>query len=240
MRGRKLHFDGMAQNDGITGISMVTLFPIFLCLFVTIQVISCTPTNLRVEYLAEDLAIGIDVHAPRFTWEHVAMPGERVAPADVQSSYNINVENALTGVTVWSSGMVPGTALAAVYDKTAATSLTSDTVYTWSVSTTDGTGKVSRATSLFHTGFFGGSNLARQGEGEGQGQQEWTASWIVGYEGNGMLRKAFSVKPNLVRATAFTSVAGYHEFYLNGKKVGNRVLDVVRSDCTSIRNLNFA
>lgn len=168
------------------------------------------PTNLRTEYLAEPM--GVDRQDPRFSWELPASsPPTRAAARDFQAVFRITVALAGGGPLLWDSGNVSSSATQAHYQ---GKNFSSDTLYAWNLTITAGNGATSGASASFHTGLFAAN--------------DWTASWIT--SSNGMMRKPFVVAGPLVRAVAFATAEGYHELYLNGGKVSDRVLDVIRSD----------
>lgn len=61
---------------------------------------------------------------------------------------------------------------------------------------------------------------------------EWQARWIgaPAAEPAPLFRKQFPVKPHLHRARALICGLGYYELYLNGKRVGEQVLDPAQTD----------
>lgn len=61
-------------------------------------------------------------------------------------------------------------------------------------------------------------------------QDDWSAQWIGSptaamVEPAPLLRKAFALERSITRVTAYISGLGYYELSLNGRKVGDRVLD---------------
>lgn len=62
---------------------------------------------------------------------------------------------------------------------------------------------------------------------------DWQAQWITTPDStvsSPMFRNEFSVENEIETATAFVTGAGYYEFYLNGEKVGDHVLDPGMTD----------
>ncbi len=51
---------------------------------------------------------------------------------------------------------------------------------------------------------------------------DWKGQWIGG---DGLLRKEFSLPGKVVRARAYVTALGYYELHINGKKIGDKVLD---------------
>ena len=117
--------------------------------------------NLQVEY--STTPIGIDVNAPRFSWQMTAPAGAR---NDAQTSYQLEVKD-LKGNVVWNSKKITGgIALGIVY---AGTPLTTATRYTWLVTVWDNKGNTAKATSWFETGLMNPGITAWDG-----------AAWIGG------------------------------------------------------------
>lgn len=50
---------------------------------------------------------------------------------------------------------------------------------------------------------------------------DWKGEWI----GGGLLRKQFDLPATIVRARAYVAALGYYDLYINGRKIGHRVLD---------------
>jgi len=58
----------------------------------------------------------------------------------------------------------------------------------------------------------------------------WTAKWITDgfdrdYKPSPLLRKTFNTSQRPVKASLYVSAGGYYKFFVNGKRVGNAVLD---------------
>ncbi|MFB3921067.1 MAG: family 78 glycoside hydrolase catalytic domain [Terriglobia bacterium] len=164
------------------------------------------PANLRVEYLSDPL--GIDVKQPRFFW--VLDHTER---GQKQSAYQILVATrtellAQDKGDQWDTGKVASDqSTQVVY---AGKSLESGRTYFWKVRAWDAQG---RASDYSRTAQFEMGLLV---------PEEWKAHWIAG--GN-QLRKEFSLPSKVVRARAYVTALGYYELRLNGRKVGENVLD---------------
>jgi alpha-L-rhamnosidase len=104
------------------------------------------PTHLRVEYSATPL--GIDVEAPRFSWQMRAPEGRR---GYSQSAYQIVVADP-DGVPVWDTGKVASdVSLAIPYGGPA---LQPATRYAWSVTVWDQDGATAFGASWFETGLM--------------------------------------------------------------------------------------
>jgi alpha-L-rhamnosidase len=161
------------------------------------------PVNLKVEYLSEPA--GIDVVRPRFYWT----PGHAARGAQ-QTAWQIVVSrNAeVAAGEVWDSGKVAAPQFVHIVYEGAP--LESGQTYYWKVRYWDHDGKASTY-----------SRPARFGVGLLQ-PELWKGRWIAG--GN-MLRKEFRIEGKPAHAKAFIAAVGYYELYINGRKVGDHVLD---------------
>jgi len=170
-------------------------------------------TDLRCEYLTDPL--GIDVRRPRFSWKLVDSNRTR---GQKQTAYRIVVRSASSDgskrIDVWDSGKVnsPGS----VNNAYAGPSLMSDQDCCWKVRIWDKDGNVT-----------GWSPEARFSMGL-LDPADWKGDWIRYKEADNIkhiwYRKNVSLKD--VPTTAFVHLAsiGYHELYVNGERIGTRVL----------------
>lgn len=190
---------------------------IYSVFFLAIIFVSCNNHNksqvvdLTVEYLTNP--VGVDVEQPRFSWKIISE--ERGVK---QTAWQVIVSESLDEVKkekgpVWDSGKTSG-------DKTAnvefAGKLKSNTTYFWRVRTwLDEESAVWSAPARFHTGVLD--------------EKEWKAKWITTQEeivdASPLLRKQFQLEKEVEQAYAYVTAAGFYEFYLNGEKVGDHVLD---------------
>jgi alpha-L-rhamnosidase len=167
---------------------------------------------LRTEHLAEPL--GVDTPAPRFSWKL-----QSAQRAQMQTAYRVIVAStqklaAAGHGDVWDSEKVAS-------DRTveidyAGKPLQSATRYYWRVKTWDKKAKESSWNDVtwFETGLYNASN--------------WTAKWIganVPADPLPMLRKTFTVNKPVASARLYICGLGYYEARLNGKKIGNRLLE---------------
>ncbi len=169
-------------------------------------------TDLRCEYLENPL--GIDIAQPRFSWH---LSGDR--RGIYQSAYRILVadkkEDLRNGTgNIWDSKKVSSDKLINIACEGAP--LVSDKTYYWSVSVWDQDGEQSQWSepAIFHTGLFK--------------PEEWKAKWINSADTSlesPLFRKEFKIDKQIETAYAYVSGLGYFEFYLNGEKVGDHVLD---------------
>lgn len=188
------------------------------------------PIELTCEQL--DNPTAVDIPQPRFSWKLAATDPSGFAQK--QKAYRIlvsstkNLLNSNTG-DIWDSGW-------RLSDETLlipfrGTTLGSDRDYYWKVQVKDDRGIIatSKATAQFSTGLFD--------------QQEWKAKWIGTdevydpYKGSNKMpdpwfRKSFELDAAPERAVLFVASVGYHEVYVNGKKIGNYILAPAVTDHT--------
>jgi len=161
------------------------------------------PQNLRCEYLENPM--GLDVKNPRFSWVlHHTERGQK------QSAYRIMVSTdpSFEQDVVWDSDKVDSEkSIHIIYE---GNPLESSQTYFWKVRFWDQDDRPSpfSQTARFDTGLFD--------------PQDWEGEWITG---ENLFRKEFSVGKKIKRARAFISGLGYYELRINGKKVGDHVLD---------------
>jgi len=185
------------------------LVPIFAILILSLPLqadngtAALAPTGLRVEYLTDP--VGIDVSQPRFSW--ILNHAER---GQAQTAYQVVVSTSPSAATgdQWDSGPVASPqSIHVVY---AGKALESGKTYYWKVRYWDKQGRPSAY-----------SNVARFEMGLLK-PSDWTGPWIGG--GN-TLRKEFTLAAKPIRARAYLAGVGYAELHVNGRKIGDRVLD---------------
>jgi alpha-L-rhamnosidase len=180
------------------------------------------PVKTTCEYLEDPL--GIETQQPRFGW--ILQSQER---NQKQHAYEIIVsfkpEDIWQGRgTVWSSGKILSSEnIHVVYN---GQPLQSFTRYYWSVRVYDQDGLPSHWSriSSFETAMLNSS--------------DWEAAWISDgskpferdedfYQDDAMplFKKSFKTSRKIERARLYISGIGYYEAYLNGKKIGDHVLD---------------
>jgi alpha-L-rhamnosidase len=198
------------------------------------------PFNLRCEYLVNPICI--DVKKPRFSWllEHK----ER---NQSQSAYRIIVSSSKEAIqdekgNIWDSGKHnSGDNYNIVYN---GTELQSDGTYFWRVKWWDKDDDESEYSDIhiFGTALFQGS--------------DWKAQWIskkefidkksrkkLQYKSGGRnlagrikelhalyLRKEFSLSKNVESAKVYACGVGYYQLQINGKRIGDRILDPAQTD----------
>lgn len=189
------------------------------------------PVQLRCEYVRNPL--GIDRPKPRLSWVL-----EHSAPNQYQRAYQIIVadDKALIAKeegNIWDSGKVEcSRSTGIVY---AGKELESCRRYYWRVRWWDKDDQVSpySCINVFETGFLK--------------DEEWTASWIANGDDasadamtvdnseynlrpGSLFRKEFSLDKEIAYARAYISGLGYYELRINGRKIGDRVLDPGQTD----------
>ncbi|UCD51539.1 MAG: family 78 glycoside hydrolase catalytic domain [Phycisphaerales bacterium] len=190
------------------------------------QVCSVTLNDLRCEYLHNPL--GIDVAQPRLSWKLIAIDNK--ARGQRQSAYQVLVASSRALLDsdkgdLWDSGTVASDqSVHVVYE---GKSLTSGMACFWKVRVKDEAGVVSAwsASARWTMGLLD--------------KGDWHAKWIgtdkifEGKEGwpppdnevpDPWLRKSFTPTAKPERATIYIASVGYHELYVNGKKVDDTVL----------------
>ena len=178
--------------------------------------------NLRTEYL--DKPLGLDVLAPRFSWE-VAVADGTVARGVVQNSYRIIViaEGKADSDPVWDSGVVLGDPIRVPYNGSA---LVPGSVYSWSVSielaTADKNTEPVHVQSSTTTSSIG---LLTPSDWSGQfvGMSESNKS--SNFAADPWFRKTFTLDADQVAAVSsggasallYVASLGFHEASVNGK-----------------------
>ncbi|UCE41879.1 MAG: family 78 glycoside hydrolase catalytic domain, partial [Candidatus Aminicenantes bacterium] len=162
-----------------------------------------SPYNLRCEYLENP--IGMDTKKPRFSW--MLKHSER---GQTQTAFQLIVSSdpLAEDADIWDSNkIVSDRSLLVAYD---GKSLESDRTYFWKVRYWDDQDVPSPYSQVaqFDTGLFN--------------PEDWEGEWIGG---KNQLRKEFFVNGQVKRGRVYVCGLGYYELRLNGKKVGNNVLD---------------
>lgn len=183
-----------------------------LCGMAQLFAASVAPVDLRCEYLTNPL--GIDVGQPRLSWRldatHPAKHGQR------QTAYQILVASTAqllekNNADVWDSGKVP--ADESVNIPYRGNLLLSGKSYYWKVRVADEAG---RWTAWSQPAGWSMGLLDKT---------DWKARWIgVGGGPDPWLRKSFDLDQAPEHAVIYVASIGYHELYVNGRKVGNDVL----------------
>mgnify|MGYP000306642653 CR=1 FL=1 len=201
------------------------LFPFylsFLLSFGTLLLSSCSKSELNLEDLRVDYQespLGIDSSQPHFSWK-IKSKKRGV----YQDSWRIIVGESLQEVSrqngsVWDSGQINSGKTVNIAYRGAP--LESNRTYFWRVGiSTDDQHLIWSEPARFHTGILDSS--------------EWKARWITSGEeivsSSPIFRKEFSNDREVEKAYVFVSACGFYEFFLNGVKVGDHVLDPAVTD----------
>jgi alpha-L-rhamnosidase len=199
---------------------MLSFTRISLGLALAVSLFSYTAqAKLSVSRLSCELAqnpVGIDAPRPRLSW--ILESRER---AQTQTAYQIlaaTSENALKPgkADLWDSGKVSSDETVQI--PYAGRTLRSAERCFWKVRLWDQDGKAS-----------GWSDPGRWEMGL-LSEKDWEAKWIgrttnTNSQPAPLLRQAFAVKKDVRSARAYVCGLGYYELHLNGKKVGDRLLD---------------
>ncbi|PWT72556.1 MAG: alpha-L-rhamnosidase [Bacteroidetes bacterium] len=198
--------------------------PLFFCLFLVISSRgqNCLhPANLLCEYLENPICI--DVKTPRFSW---TLESQR--KNEFQSAYELIVSNNLEQVhegkgNFWSTGKTPSSK--SIQVKYAGKSLQPFTKYYWRVKVYD----LKNQECWSEINWFETAALD---------PQDWVSSWISDgsfnpardedyYKDDRMplFKKNFRIGKKVSSAKLYVSGLGYYEGFLNGKKIGQSVLD---------------
>jgi alpha-L-rhamnosidase len=167
--------------------------------------------ELKTEHVSQPL--GIDTPHPRFRW--LLDSAER---GQLQSGYQILVGSSLQKLKVdtgdiWDSGkVISDNSVEVLYG---GPELSSGERAHWKVRVWDQNGRQSEysAPAWFEMGLLHPS--------------DWQAKWIAAKKGisSPLFRREFSVNAPVRRARAYVSGLGCYELFINGRRIGDRVLD---------------
>lgn len=169
------------------------------------------PTQLQTEHLSDP--IGIEAQHPRFRWLL-----ESTERAELQTAYQILVSGSEESLRAdvgdkWDSGKVVSDDSVEVFY--GGRPLTSGGRAYWKVRVWDQNGRPSiySAPSFFEMGLLHPS--------------DWKGNWIAATKGisSPLFRREFSVDAPVRRARVYVSGLGFYELSINGKRIGDRVLD---------------
>ena len=179
-------------------------------------------TGLRCEYRVDPL--GIDEARPRLGW--VLESSQR---GQAQTAYQVLVAGSEAALAtdrgdLWDSGKVQGSdSVHVVYG---GKPLASRTIYHWKVRAWDAAGRVSpwSAPARWETALLDASDWAASWVNDGKGQP---ASEPAFYRDDPapLFRREFTLDAPVRRARLYVTGLGYYEAFVNGTRVGDRVLD---------------
>ncbi|MEJ2902134.1 family 78 glycoside hydrolase catalytic domain [Pedobacter panaciterrae] len=202
---------------------------LFLCLSgtafaakITDVTSSVVPGNTRCEYLINPK--GLDELQPRLSWTLTAT--DTAAFGQKQTAYRILVASTEGGLKlnkgdIWDSGWVSSSQMQQITYK--GRPFVSDKNYFWKVSVKDEKGKISpwSKAAQWTTGLLKPTDWKAKWIGTDQifdpAQQDCNIS-------DPWLRKTFTLKTKPGKANIFVASVGFHEIYVNGKKIGNDVM----------------
>ncbi len=175
-------------------------------------------SNLRCNNAVNPL--GIDADSPQFSWEFTSIDRNFR-----QSAYQIWVADSPEQLekfegNIWNSGKINSSQSSGVLFK--GTPLQSRKKYYWRVKvwTADNKELLSPEIGTFEMALLQ--------------ETDWNADWVgfpSGWIGRvHYFRRVFHFNKDLVKARAYVAGIGYYEFEVNGKKVGDYVLDPATSD----------
>ena len=178
------------------------------------QTAHLSATDLRCEYLSDPL--GIDVAQPRFSWKLIDANKTR---GQKQTAYQILVQtDPLQGsgprIDLWDSGKVSSSA--SINMAYAGPELKSNQNCFWKVRVWDRDGQVTAWSpeARFSMGLLDPS--------------DWQGEWIRYKQADNIkhiwYRKSFSLQSVPARAFVHLCSIGYHELFVNGQRIGTRVL----------------
>lgn len=188
------------------------------------------PVNLRVEYL--EAPLGLDCPSPRFSW--ILKSTKEGLYGQKQTAYRVLVASTLKKLSadigdIWNSGWKASAQMNQIDYK--GERLLSDRRYYWKVEIKDETGAVSgwSENASWHTGIID----------PGDWKAEWIGSDVLFDPAQAdcnipdpWLRKSFSLSRLPAQAMLFIASVGFHELYVNGKRVGDDVMPTAVTDHT--------
>ncbi|WP_231388158.1 family 78 glycoside hydrolase catalytic domain [Sphingobacterium hungaricum] len=188
------------------------------------------PKNLRLEYLENPM--GLDNPLPRFSW--FLESTDKHAFAQKQTAYRILVSSTAKNLAknigdVWDTDWVSSNAMNQIVY--AGKALASDKKYFWKVAIKDEKNKLSK----WSDDAFWSVGLLNK--------TAWKAEWIgseVVFDPSKndcniidpWLRKSFDLSHKPQKAIIHVSSVGFHELYVNGKRVGEEVMATAVTDHT--------
>lgn len=189
-----------------------TLHLFSICLLMNFIGYSQVPVGLQCEHLVNPL--GIDVLEPRLSWQ---LRGTKHGTLQTAYQIEIGIDSIALSkgkAPVWNTGKIISDAILIHYKGEA---LQSFTTYFWRVKVWDNKNQVKISKiQRFETAMLQ--------------SKDWNGSWITDsndmhYKPAPYFRKEITTTKTIKSARAYIATAGLYEFYINGKKIGNRMLD---------------
>ena len=206
----------------MTSTRVLVVLAMAMLMFPMVAIANLGPTNLRCEYQVNPL--GIDEPRPRLSWQL-----ESSERAQMQTAYHVIVASSQEKLSadtgdLWDSGLVKSNQSIGI--EYAGRPLRSGQRVWWKVRVWD---KDGRPSTDSEPAWWEMALLS---------PKDWTGGWICRdeldptsdedlYKENPapLLRKEFKLKGNVRQARAYVTGLGYYELHLNGRKVGDHVLD---------------
>ena len=178
---------------------------------------SIRAVDLRCEYAADPL---IDIAAPRLSWINSNLSQARGVE---QTAYRVRVATSPEGFDnpVWDSGKVLSKESAFVEYR--GSKLLSRTSYWWQVMVWDEKGRASEwsDTAHWHMGILSEDEWKGKWIGAPwQGEESYDVMGSMEFLPAPLLRKEFKIEKPIKQARYYGTGLGYHELYINGKRVG--------------------
>lgn len=175
-------------------------------------------TTLKCEYATNP--IGLDMLSPQLSW-HIESEKRGI----LQTAYQVIVADSpedlvQNNANIWDSGKIDTAKSAGVYYS--GPKVISRKIYYWKVRIWDSNNKISdwSQPAFFEMGLLN--------------QEDWKADWIgypAGWPGRVLyFKKTFSTEKPIQKARAYISGIGYYVLHINGRKVGDHVLDPGTTD----------
>ena len=178
---------------------------------------SIRAVDLRCEYAADPL---LDIAAPRLSWINSNLSQARGVE---QTAYRVRVATSPEGFDnpVWDSGKVLSKESAFVEYR--GSKLLSRTSYWWQVMVWDEKGRASEwsDTAHWHMGILSEDEWKGKWIGAPwQGEESYDVMGSMEFLPAPLLRKEFKIEKPIKQARYYGTGLGYHELYINGKRVG--------------------
>ena len=195
-------------------------FTLTLVILTGLQAANILPINLRCEYEKKPL---LEIKNPRLAWIN---SNPSLIQGARQTAYRIRVATSPKfDVVVWDTEKVASSQSAFI--RYEGKPLESRTSYWWQVKVWDENGEPSAWSepAQWHMGILSADEW--QGKWIGapwQGEQSYDSRSTMEFDAAPLIRKEFKVKKGLKSARYYGTGVGYHELYLNGKRVGEDYL----------------
>ena len=182
---------------------------------------SISPSKLTCEYATNPL---LDIQNPRLAWVN---QNPRMKQGVAQSAYRVRVATSPDGFDkpYWDSGKVCSSESAFI--EYAGPKLKSRTSYWWQVMVWDECDRASEWSEVqsWHVGMLSDDEWKGQWIGAPwQGEDSYDVMGSTQFLPAPLLRKQFSVNKPIREARYYGTGLGYHELYINGKRVGEDYL----------------